>query len=227
MRICTVIPARGGSKGVPRKNLMRFCGAPLIEWSIKQALTSTSINDVFVSTDDAEIAAWSKQCGAKVIERPASLATDTAGIEGVMEHAVAEMGSPDIIVHLQPTSPVRTASDIDGTVRLLVDGGYDAVFSAAKMDDICLWQDGANGLHSFTFDYKNRGRRQDRPPYYLENGSVYAFRKENLSKFSGRLGGNIGMYLMPMWRSFEIDSLEDVDLCEYFMKRLISNSEEA
>ena len=219
MRIATIVPARGGSKGIPKKNVMPFCGAPLISWSIKQALASSFGTDVYVSTDDDEIAACGQANGAKIIRRPDHLAVDTAGIEGVMEHALALMGSPDVIVHLQPTSPVREASDIDEAVRSLSD--YDAVFSASVMQDICLWQKGSDGLTSFTFDYRNRGRRQDRKPYYLENGSVYVFRRENIAKFSGRLGGSMGMSIMPAWKSFEIDSMEDVPICEYFMNRML------
>jgi len=219
MKIATIVPARGGSKGIPRKNVMPFCGVPLISWSIGQALSSGLGGDVYVSTDDDEIASHGKASGAKIIKRPDHLAADTAGIEGVMEHAIPLMGDPDVIVHLQPTSPVREASDIDEAIRALQD--YDAVFSASVMQDICLWQEGKDGLASFTFDYKNRGRRQDRKPYYLENGSIYVFRRENIAKFSGRLGGRMGMSIMPVWKSFEIDSMEDVPICEYFMNRML------
>jgi CMP-N,N'-diacetyllegionaminic acid synthase len=220
VKITTIVPARGGSKGIPRKNLMDFCSSPLIKWSISQASASKLASNVFVSSDDEEILTYAKLVGATPIRRPDRLATDTAGIEGVMEHAIPEMGYPDVIVHLQPTSPVRSSEDIDGAVQTLLDGGFDTVFSSTIMHDICLWRDEPEGLNSFTFDYKNRGRRQDRKPLYLENGSIYVFKKENLARFSGRLGGKMGMYNMPMWKSFEIDSPEDVPICEFFMMKL-------
>ena len=215
----TIIPARGGSKGIPRKNLMDFCGKPLIAWSIEQALASSAARGVFVSTDDAEIAEVSGRYGAKVIRRPAELAADTTGMEPVIAHALREVGGVDLAVHLQPTSPVRKPSDIDGAVEALLASGADCVFSAAKLDDVCLWRDGP--LESVTFDHRDRGRRQDRKPYYLENGSIYVFRPQNMA-LGGRLSGRIEMFLMPMWRSFEIDSREDAEVCEMFMRRLLA-----
>jgi N-acylneuraminate cytidylyltransferase len=198
---------------------MDFCGKPLIGWSIEQAFAALGKESVYVSTDDGKIADISAAYGAKIIWRPAELASDLAGMEPTIAHAVEQMESAEIIVHLQVTSPVRSPSDISNAVRIME--GCDAVFSAVQLDDICLWREADGSLESFTYDYRNRGRRQDRKPYFLENGSIYAFRSSNMKTFNNRLGGKMAKYLMPTWKSYEIDSLDDIAVCEFFMKKLL------
>ena len=224
----TIIPARGGSKSIPRKNIADFCGKPLIGWSIEQALGGRLVQSVWVSTDDSEIADTARRFGARIIERPAELATDTASSEDALIHAIdyiekqdSQGATVDGVVFLQATSPLRETSDIDGAIEQFVSEKADSLFSAALLEDYCLWKEEDGTFTSFTFDYMNRGRRQDRKPYYLENGSIYVFKPELLRRNKNRLGGKIVTYLMPFWKSFEIDAADDIDICGYYMTNKI------
>lgn len=227
MRVVCIIPARGGSKGIPHKNIMDFCGKPLIAWSIEAALQSGVVSEVYVNTDDADIADVSVKYGAYVIERPPELATDTASTEPVIAQSLESIKDVNIIIHLQPTSPVRTSQDIKQAVDLFIKENADTVFSSFESSDMCLWKfDKLKKTYdSFTFDYRNRGRRQDREPLFLENGSIYVFKPDNLKKYGGRIGGKIVMYNMPLWKSYEIDEIGDVKICEYFMKSNLLNED--
>jgi CMP-N-acetylneuraminic acid synthetase len=222
--IVAIIPARGGSKGIPRKNVMQFCGKPLIAWSIMQALGSKYIDDVYVTSDDPDILNISKKAGAKTILRPAKLALDGSSTEDALKHALLNIGHNDPrridgVILLQATSPLRTSADIDGAIEVFMQNRADSIFSAAVLDDFCLWSTASNKFKSVTYDYRKRGRRQDRRPYYLENGSIYVFKPNTLFRHNNRLGGKIGMFGMPYWKSYEIDKPEDIELCEYFMRR--------
>ncbi len=224
MKIPVIIPARAGSKGIPGKNIIDFCGKPLLAWSILQAREAAEVSDVYVSTDGKDIADVAVSCGAKVIWRPAEIATDTATSEAALKHAVHEIEkneSFDSAVFLQATSPLRRKNDISEAIRLYWEKGYDSLFSMTVLEDYCLWKKDNNELQSFSYDYKNRGRRQERKPLYLENGSIYVFSKEVLETYDNRLGGEIGMYPMPFHCSYEIDSIEDIPICEFFMKKIL------
>ena len=222
--VVAIIPARGGSKGIPRKNVMDFCGIPLIAWSINQARASHSVSQVFVTTDDAEIAAVSEKFGASVIQRPPELATDKAATEPALVHALDVIEAKqrvDAVVFLQATSPLRMANDIDDAVATLSKEKFDSLFSAGVLDDFCIWIEDERGLSSLNFDYKNRGRRQDRKPCFVENGSVYVFKPEVLRKHGNRLGGKIGIYKMRQFQTYELDSPEEIEKLEYYMRRYI------
>lgn len=219
-----IIPARAGSKGIIDKNIVEFCGQPLLVWSIRQALVSDSVDSVYVSTDGEKIAAVAEKAGANVIWRPAELATDISSSEDAIAHAVNEIQkSHDVeaVVFLQATSPIREEDDIDRAYRTFVEGEYDSLFSMTVLEDYCIWKKNNAQYESVTYDYKNRGRRQDREPLYLENGSIYIFKPEIMQKYKNRLGGKIGMYEMPFEHSYEIDSKKDIGICEYFMKRMM------
>lgn len=229
MKTIAIIPARAGSKGIKDKNIIDFCGKPLIAWSIEQAKAAKCIDEVFVSTDGEKIANVAERYGAKVIWRPEELATDTATSEDAIIHAVLEVEkkmSVKTVVFLQATSPIREKNDIDNAYNVFMEKNYDSLFSMTKLDDYCLWKYSDDILRSFTYDYKKRGRRQERDPLYLENGSIYIFNAEIVKEFHNRLGGNIGMYEMPFERSYEIDSKNEIAICEYFMRRLESGKEE-
>ena len=220
MTVLCIIPARGGSKGIPRKNLTPIAGKPLIGWSIEAALTAKSVNRVIVSTDDDEIAAVACRFGAEIIHRPPELSNDTASSESALLHVLESLSQreqyePDLVVFLQATSPYRTAEDIDGAVNLLLQSDYDSVFSAYSEHFIGRWQQDNSGCaKALNFDPANRPRRQERPVEYLENGSIYIFKPFILRQTGSRLGGRIGIYRMPMERSFQIDTLEDLELLE-------------
>ncbi len=222
--IVAIIPARGGSKCIPKKNIVDFCGKPLIVWSIEHALASRYVNDVYVTTDDKEIAEVSRKYGAKIIQRPDSLATDTSSSEDALLHAISEIEKDrkvDVVIFLQATSPLREKNDIDKAFETFCSEKAESLFSAAKHEDLCVWKSVDGELQSVTFDYKNRGQRQDREPYYLENGSIYIFKPKILRKYNNRLGGKIIFYSMPLWKSYEIDVDEDLELCKFYMEKII------
>ncbi len=223
MNILCIIPARGGSKGIPRKNIIPVAGKPLIAWSIQTALAATTINRLIVSTDDDEIAAVSESYGAEIIHRPAKLANDTASSESALQHVLDELAArehyqPDLVVFLQATSPYRLPADIDGAVNLLLQENYDSVFSACPEHFIGRWGQDENGCaRPLNFDPANRPRRQDSHIEYLENGSIYVFKPHVLKETGARMAGRIGLYPMPMERSFQIDAPEDLELFDKLM----------
>jgi len=221
-----IIPARAGSKGIIGKNIIDFCGKPLIAWSIEQGLNTKCVSNVYVSTDGEDIAIVAEKYGAKVIWRPAELATDTASSEDAIMHAIKEIEKKEKcsnIVFLQATSPLRRDNDIENAIKAYIKGKYDSLFSMTVLDDYCMWKKVDGVLQSVSYDYNNRGRRQERDPTFLENGSIYIFSKELFYKNNNRLGGRIGMYEMPFELSYEIDSPKDIKLCEFFMKEHIIN----
>ena len=215
MRIISIIPARGGSKGILRKNIKFLYNKPLIAYSIEQSLKSKLIDDTFVSTEDDEIKTISMKYGAKIINRPPELATDTASTESVLLHASEVLNNNfSYMVLLQPTSPIRYPKQIDEAIELIISQKGDSLLSVFENNSF-LWA--KNGT-SINFNYKNRPRRQDKDWELVENGSFYITRKEILLKEKNRLGGKILMYLMPRWMSVEIDEQFDFELVEYLLK---------
>ena len=219
-----IILARAGSKGIKDKNIININGKPLISWSIKQALESDAVSNVYVSTDGESIASVSEEFGAKVIWRPKELASDTSSSEDALMHAIGVIEKKEqfeSIVFLQATSPIRRKKDIDSAIRVFEDNDYDSLFSMAVLDDYCLWKKVNGKLDSYSYDFRSRGRRQEREPFYLENGSIYIFKKELFLREKNRLGGHIGMYEMPFEYSYEIDTIKDIDVCEYYLRKVM------
>ncbi len=221
-----IIPARGGSKGIPRKNIVDVAGQPLMAWSIEQAKGSELVDAVFVSTDDGEIAEVAQGYGAEVIARPAELATDASPSEGVLLHAIDYIERDkslriDIVIFLQATSPVREKDDIDNAIRRFLSEKADSLFSCTRIRDHFIWEERRGDYISANYDYRTRRRRQDIKPQYVENGSIYVFRPELIRSQRNRLGGKITIYEMPFWKSFQIDELDDIGICEYYLKTRI------
>lgn len=218
--IVAIIPARGGSKGIPKKNLVDFCGKPLLAWSIIQAQKSPHIKKIYVSSDSDEILECAEKYKAVGIKRPDDIAGDTASSESAIIHACEQIGSlSETIVFLQPTSPLRKPDDISKAIEEFVAGNYDSLFSACELHDFLIWEkDNEGELRSFNYNYQNRTRRQDRSSQYVENGSIYIFKKEVINQYSNRLGGKIGMFLMDFYQSFEIDNKDDIDLLTMIFK---------
>ena len=219
MRAASVIPARGGSKGIPRKNIMDFCGKPLLAWSIEQAKASILATDVYVSTEDNEIAAVARKYGAYVIDRPQDLATDDSTSEEALIHALGHIGDVDALVFLQATSPLRLHGDIDNAISKFTFDMADSLFSMSILSDYCIWREGADGVESVNFDWRDRARRQNREPSYLENGSIFVVKPEILVTTDNRLGGKISMFEMQPWQSFEIDEPADVEIVEHYFRK--------
>lgn len=230
-RTIAIIPARGGSKGVPRKNLRLLAGKPLIVHSIEQAVAASRVDDVLVSTDDEEIGTLAGRHGAQVIWRPAELASDTASSEVALEHAIAEFGSKipqeiQSVVFLQCTSPLRLPSDIDEAVATMENDGADSLLSVC-CNHRFLWRQGSHGAEPINYDHRNRPRRQDMTPQYIENGSIYVFRPWVLTKYRNRLGGRIAMHIMEEHTSVEIDTEFDFSTVEAILRSKSSKSTQA
>ncbi len=225
MSIFCIIPARGGSKGVPHKNIAPFMGRPLISHSIMYALDSKLVDRVFVTTDDEQIANISKDDGADVIPRPTHLAGDTATTESAISHAIEWWQSremnPSIIVLLQATSPLRPASSLDKALVKFQTEAFDSLLSISPTHRF-FWK--VDGLEARAqYDFKNRPRRQDMTEAdirYVENGSVYIFSMDHFKRTGNRLGGKIGYTVFPEEFSPEIDTSSDFTLLEEIAKNL-------
>ena len=221
--IVAVVPARGGSKGIPSKNLVEFCGKPLIVWTVEQATAAARIDSVWVSSDDEAILDVSARAGARTIKRPVAISGDTATSESCWLHALGaiEADGPaiDVLVAPQCTSPLREPADFDAAIELFEREGCDSLFSATPAGDFNIWRPNAKGeLESFTYDYRNRGRRQDKREQFLENGSFWVLRPSVLREHNNRLGGSIGAYPMEFWKSFQIDEPDDLRFCAALMR---------
>ncbi|MDB0067745.1 acylneuraminate cytidylyltransferase family protein [Candidatus Pelagibacter sp.] len=208
--IDAIILARGGSKGIPKKNLKLFCGKPLIAWTILQAKLSKKIDNVYVSSDSLEILNISKKYGAKIIKRPSSISGDKAKSESAILHALTVLGDKQKgIVMLEPTAPLRSPNDLDNCIKLFIDQNWDSGFSGAYLADFLIWKNTRGKLKSINYDSKKQGPRQMREPDIVENGAIYIFKPNIMKKYNNRFGGNVGMYPMSFWQSFEIDEIED------------------
>jgi CMP-N,N'-diacetyllegionaminic acid synthase len=210
-----IIPARGGSKGIPRKNVRLLRDKPLIAHSILAAKESKYTDKVYVSTDNLEIAEISQEYGAEIINRPDELAGDTASSESALIHAFSEVEgngiNPDLIVFLQCTSPIRTGADLDMAIAKIKADNADSLLSVSPSHRF-LWEEVNGVAKSINYDYRNRPRRQDMQPQYVENGSIYIFKPWVLKKFKNRLGGKISLFVMSEAASWEIDSPLDFEI---------------
>jgi len=225
MNVVAVILARGESKGIPKKNIIDFCGKPLIEWTIRHCKEGGSTS-VWVSSDSFEILKIAKNCGANTILRPDDLSQDISTSESSWLHALNYIEKEvnekiDWILAPQITSPIRESSDIKKGIELAINSKYDSLFSSSIVEDLFFWQYENNNLCSVNYDYRNRKRRQDAPKQFIENGSFYLFKPEVLKKYNNRFGKRIGKVEMEFWKMFEIDSKEDLELCKAIYKNFI------
>lgn len=223
-RIVAIIPARGGSKGLPGKNIRALAGKPLIAHSIEHARSTARISRTIVSTDDDAIADVAVRFGAEVARRPAEISGDTASSESALLHVVdwlrdRERFEPDLIVFLQATSPLRARADIANAIATLERESADSLFSACEMHGF-VWRL-AKEPASITYDFRHRPRRQDGPVHVVENGSIYVFKPWVLRDEGNRLGGRIAVYEMPPRSLVQIDTPADFDVLEALMARSI------
>jgi CMP-N,N'-diacetyllegionaminic acid synthase len=222
MSILALIPARGGSKGIPRKNIKELCGKPLIAWSIEVALNADFVDHVVVSTDDEEIAKIALNYGAEVpFLRPPELAQDeTPGIDPVL-HALGKLPKFDSILLLQPTSPLRNVSDIDGILKMCQEHQAPAAVSICESSKHPNWMFycGENGNLSPYEDLPIAKRRQELPKIYTVNGALYLAKTSWLLEHKSFFSPDTLGYTMPSDRSEDIDSPFDWEVVEFLMKK--------
>ena len=225
-RTIATICARGGSKGLPGKNIRPFAGRPLIAHTISQALRCADIDAVYVSTDDAEIAEIARAAGALVpYMRPPELATDEAGKLPVIEHLVSFLESQGekigCVVDLQPTSPLRDSADISAALR--VRPGAQLVVSVVEAADSPYFNLVEQDAEGWVHLCKGQGsdRRQDVPPVYALNGAIYVWQREALAHAAlhGLWSVQAAAFVMPRSKSADIDTLEDFDYAQWLLER--------
>ena len=219
-----IIPARGGSKRLPHKNVLDLNGKPLIAYSIEAGLNSSYIDKVVVTSDDDEILTISKKYGAVTINRPNELASDIATTFDAIKHAVDNCEKYDYIVLLQPTSPLRNEKHIDEAVELLESKKSNAVVSVCKMDHNPMWSnvlDHSLSMKGFLGDEILNKRGQDLDKYYRLNGAIYICETDKLLKEeSFFLKDNIFAYKMNRESSIDIDEEIDFKMAKVFLKDL-------
>ena len=197
-----VTPARGGSKGVPRKNVRICHGKPLIAWTIEAAAASQLLDRYVVSTEDAEIAEVSRTFGADVLDRPEELAGDTATTLSVLQRVHSEVPA-DFVVLLQATSPVRDSDLIDRCIRRLLESGADSL---------------ATGFTCKFMEYSAEHRRQDVSGFFYDDGNVYVYRGD-LIRHGDPVGRNVEHVLLDREQNVEVDDEFDLWLAEQVLKR--------
>ena len=212
-----IIPARGGSKGIPGKNLINIAGKPLVAWSIEHALKSTLIDAVWVTSDSQEILDVASNYGANTILRPDDISDDLSTSESAWIHALDEIEKKhtvNLVVGMQATSPIRGDNDLDRAIRKFYDNKLDSLLSVTEVEDYFEWRLGVTGAESTNYDFKDRKRRQDIEAKYLENGSFYLFPPRLIREKNNRLGGKIGIFEQERYKMYQIDNVGDVALCE-------------
>ncbi len=223
LKVLAVVPARGGSKGLPRKNIRDLAGRPLIAWTLAAARQSRYIDRCIVSTDDPEIAEVARAEGGDVpFMRPSALAGDTADTNSVLRHAVEQLGGYDILVTLQPTSPLRIAADIDQALETARRYDARACVSVSEPAKSPYWSyriGEDNRLLPLMDPQYATQRRQDLPPAYVLNGAVYVMQIDWMLQHRGDICAAAVPYIMPPERSIDIDSAFDLEIAALYLRR--------
>ncbi|MBN1405550.1 MAG: acylneuraminate cytidylyltransferase family protein [Candidatus Omnitrophica bacterium] len=225
--ILAIIPARGKSKGIPGKNIKMFSGKPLIAWTIQEAKKVKCIDRIVVSTDDKKIAQIAKRYSAEIpFLRPKNLAKDNTPTIDVVMHFLRTMETclPDIIILLQPTSPLRSSDDIERALKMLISNNKaSAVISMCEASENPYWMKKIQRGGFITgFIKKSRKflRRQDLPTVYMPNGTIYVYRVKALLKEKTLYPAKTLAYVMPKERSIDIDDMTDFTLAELLAKSI-------
>ncbi|WP_432921712.1 N-acetylneuraminate synthase family protein [Microbispora sp. CA-135349] len=213
MRVLAVVPARGGSVGVPLKNLEKVGGIPLVARAVDACLRAELVDQVVVSTDHDGIAAVAEAAGARVVRRPADLSGSTASSESAVLHALSELSGrageePEIVVLVQCTSAFLDPRDLDAAVAKVLDGAADSVFSGTETYEF-VWTGAGHGVNH---DPAVRPRRQDREPHFRETGAFYVMRAEGLRERGHRFFGKVAVQPVPARHAVEIDTPEDLEI---------------
>ncbi len=224
IKTIAIIPARGGSKGIPGKNIREVAEKPLITYSIEAALQARLMDRVIVSTDDQAIAEVAAEYGAEVIHRPEDISGDLASSEAALLHVLETLKkkegyTPDLLIFLQCTSPLTLPADIDGTVQALLDHEAETAFAAAPFHYF-IWSKSPDGdMIGVNHDKIKRLMRQQRKEQFIETGAVYVMRVPGFLEHNHRFFGRTVMYKMPEERCFEIDEPIDLLIAEQLIAR--------
>ena len=226
MAILGLIPARGGSKGVLRKNIRLVAGRPLIAYTVEAAKRSRTLTHIVASTDDPEIASIAERLGSRVLLRPASLAADETPMVAVVQHALAflepTLGRFDGVAILQPTTPLRTADDIDAALNILITSGAESVVSVYAVGDghpARMYRLLEERLIPYESEPPER-LRQGLPALYHRNGAIYACRRHVIDDQHTLIGRDARPYLMPRARSLNIDDEFDLLVADLLIQQL-------
>ena len=231
MNVLGVIPARGGSKGIPKKNIRPLCGHPLIYYTIKSAKESSVLSDFIVTTDDMEIKNISEHYGAKVpFMRPKELSGDKALAIPTIRHAVLFYEKIvgfmfDYIIMLQPTAPLRLAKDIDRAINILIDNNSDSIISVVNVENFHPMKMkiiNNNFLYDYVESKVENPPRQGLPEIYIVNGAIYAVKRDVFIKENTFKGEKCLPYVMESDDSINIDAETDFLIAEHFIKRRIN-----
>jgi CMP-N-acetylneuraminic acid synthetase len=218
--VVALIPARGGSKGIPRKNLAPVAGRPLLAWTIDAALRSRAVTRTVVSTEDDEIATAARELGAEVLVRPPELAADDTPMQPVILHALEELEAPEVLVLLQPTSPLRRGEHVDEAVELLLATDADSVVSVVEVPH--RYRPGSlmalDGKRLVRLADDHAATRQEKPVVYARNGpAVLALRADRIG--TDLYGGDCRPYVMGARESLDVDEPFDLELAELLLGR--------
>jgi len=222
MKILSIIPARGGSKGIPLKNLIKLNKKPLLYYTLKASLNSKLIDRTVVSTDHKKISDYAQKLNVEVIDRPKKLSGDHASIESVALHILDHLFKkehyvPDAIIFLQNTSPLRTSTHIDEAIKLFQKKNFDSLLSGYNSHKF-FWEKNNLYVKPLNYSPKKRPNRQNFTNQVVENGSIYIIKYEVFKKTKCRISGKIGLYQMPELLSVEIDTPDDLLLASYILK---------
>jgi len=224
MKILSIIPARGGSKGIKLKNLVLINKKPLLTYTINASLKSKKISRTIVSTDHKKIEKLAKKLGVEVIIRPKNLANDSVSLEPVIEHVLENLQNkenfiPDVIVILQNTSPLRLSKHIDEAISLFYRKKYDSVISGFSAHYFCWINNKNNKIKPVGFNPKKRPNRQQMPRQLFENGAIFITKYSSFKKSKCRVSGRIGFYEMPMHLSYDVNNYDDLKRVEKIIKQ--------
>ena len=229
MEYLSIIPARGGSKGLPNKNVKQLLGKPLIAWTIQQSLEAKQISHTVVTTDSVRIAKIAEAFGAGVpFRRPPELSDDVAPLESALLHCLAWHEKfadyvPDAVVLLPCTSPVRKKGRISEAIRQFEESGADSLVSVSPFWNF-LWEETDDGKPKALYDYKNRKRRQevlDAALKFKENGSIYIIKTDVLKKLKNRVAGDVSLFKMSVQEGYVIDTAEDFEHVQLIMRNFM------
>lgn len=209
MKVVTLIPARGGSKEIPNKNLVKLGGVPLLSYSCRVSKASNS-SETWVSTDCQSITKFAKEEGCNVIPRPSELCTDHSKSDDALVHFSKHVDF-DILVFQQATSPFISPLDINKGIKMVESGSFDSAFAVTKEDWLPRW---SMAVKPINWDINNRPMRQDVDPVFIESGGLYVTTRTQLENSKLRYGGKIGFIEVPTIRNIDINSFEDLELAE-------------